>query len=666
MAVANPTFTDLFRDATKWPDADPDYAVLMNTLGHGVATGGADAVVAFHNTATRSPVAIAVVLEGDEDHVLIGHTPHIYPTDLTSPSPMDGLVTLFVGSDPDTCTTLVLPQVAFGRSNQCRSHDIATIVGPGGHGAAPPVYRDGPHAAPVVQIQVRRVHLLPPTAAADAIDRHDDGRYTLADFYAQFVQGKHDSADAAEAALWAPTALWFRAASTNVAGDQSVVRVAPIAITLNHIMTRLNAFMVRRKKELMSRVGVGGPQLSNNTFAAGIQDLSQVLTRNHEDALAYDRSARLKTFADKHGTALEQRMLNLTGAADGDHLPPVHKLLVNAPRGKEHSILGSHFAERAAATDLPIGISNAPLSTPTLMDVVFKNYNPYNNGLTLGQGLTPFAIICEGHADVEAIKTLVKRSEIVAQGNSLTLSDAEALTTSDVRLPTEVFIAKEKLFGWSVVVDVFHGERTPIAVSIRDAVREVTPYLDRLVKQSSEATDVGMELVCRVLYEFQQDYFTYCRKLAGGTHLPAPDFARIISQVESFRAQSLSPLPNQWYANFQGAPQGPSRNPTETGGGGGGTLRQATGTVPQTNARADEGLLRRFRECGHQSIKSMIGDHAVEVPKINGKEICLSWALRGSCSGNCKRKDQHKNYSRDVVQKIHALMDACSVAHPTN
>ena len=62
----------------------------------------------------------------------------------------------------------------------------------------------------------------------------------------------------------------------------------------------------------------------------------------------------------------------------------------------------------------------------------------------------------------------------------------------------------------------------------------------------------------------------------------------------------------------------------------------------------------------------MIGSNTVEVPKMGGKDICLSWALKGTCSGNCKRKDQHKTYSRDINQKLHALMTACGVAQPQN
>jgi hypothetical protein len=60
----------------------------------------------------------------------------------------------------------------------------------------------------------------------------------------------------------------------------------------------------------------------------------------------------------------------------------------------------------------------------------------------------------------------------------------------------------------------------------------------------------------------------------------------------------------------------------------------------------------------------MIEDHVVECPKLNGEDICLAWALKRKCSDNCKRKKQHVQYSRPVIQKLHALMDICGVANP--
>ena len=73
--------------------------------------------------------------------------------------------------------------------------------------------------------------------------------------------------------------------------------------------------------------------------------------------------------------------------------------------------------------------------------------------------------------------------------------------------------------------------------------------------------------------------------------------------------------------------------------------------------------MQRFRESGHGTISAMIGNHEVEYPKIGGKEVCLTWALKGSCVTGCKRKDLHVRYGRPTIQKLHALMDACGVAN---
>jgi hypothetical protein len=231
-------------------------------------------------------------------------------------------------------------------------------------------------------------------------------------------------------------------------------------------------------------------------------------------------------------------------------------------------------------------------------------------------------------------------------------------------MPTVPYIAVQKLLAWSVVVDVFHGESADIADSIRTAVGTVTPHIFRIVHQATEqGTGIGMELVWRIMCEFQQDYFAYLRKMAvGTTGGTVPAFTHIIEKVETCRAAALCTLPATWYTKVKTIPP-PAPGPEGRTGGG---LREQAGLTPRVNPNPDASLMARFRDCGHASIKSMIGDHNVEYPKVAGKEICLAWALRGTCSSSCKRKDQHKQYSRDVIAKIHALMDSCGVAGVTN
>jgi hypothetical protein len=45
-----------------------------------------------------------------------------------------------------------------------------------------------------------------------------------------------------------------------------------------------------------------------------------------------------------------------------------------------------------------------------------------NNGLTLGRGLTPFAVVCKGHANAEKLKRDVKKNEMVLVGGMISLS----------------------------------------------------------------------------------------------------------------------------------------------------------------------------------------------------------------------------------------------------
>ena len=79
------------------------------------------------------------------------------------------------------------------------------------------------------------------------------------------------------------------------------------------------------------------------------------------------------------------------------------------------------------------------------------------------------------------------------------------------------------------------------------------------------------------------------------------------------------------------------------------------------NAHANPGLVRRFNECGHTSIKSMMEGHKVSVPKQGGKEVCLTWALKGQCGRNCRRAAMHVRYTPATVTKLNQLLTDCGV-----
>ena len=89
----------------------------------------------------------------------------------------------------------------------------------------------------------------------------------------------------------------------------------------------------------------------------------------------------------------------------------------------------------------------------------------------------------------------------------MSLADATALTSDDVRFPTQPYVAVEKLYAWSVIVDVFHGVRHPVAITISEAVRLIGPLLQRMAGHMGDTPGAAMELICRVMYDMHLDYY---------------------------------------------------------------------------------------------------------------------------------------------------------------
>jgi hypothetical protein len=206
-----------------------------------------------------------------------------------------------------------------------------------------------------------------------------------------------------------------------------------------------------------------------------------------------------------------------------------------------------------------------------LLDQVWRNIEPMNNGLTLGRELTPFSVVCEGHANAKKLKRDVKKNKIALGSASIYLSNADALTTNDISLPTEPYIAQEKMMGWSILVDCFHRHTTQIAINVRAAVAALLPYVHPLVHQVSASHSVGMENLCRVMYKLQQDYFAYLHQVAiDAPAIVVPTFLDVVNQVAMGRVARLLSLPHAWYSAFEGCPEANSGG--STGGNGGAVL----------------------------------------------------------------------------------------------
>ena len=166
-------------------------------------------------------------------------------------------------------------------------------------------------------------------------------------------------------------------------------------------------------------------------------------------------------------------------------------------------MLGAMFNERTLACGLSLTQASAPLPAPKMIHNVFRSYAPGGSGLEFGAGLSPFSIVCEGHQEVDQIKKMIGNASLVEAGSGVTLRDMTTIVSHDTRFPTEPYVVCEKLQGWSVVVDVFHGNTHPVSVSIRAAVKEIHPCLNRLAIQMGDDEGGGMDLLTRVMFDMQ-------------------------------------------------------------------------------------------------------------------------------------------------------------------
>jgi hypothetical protein len=116
--------------------------------------------------------------------------------------------------------------------------------------------------------------------------------------------------------------------------NESKLRVTGTSSALPAVVQALNGCTTRIVDQALTRVGVGGPQLSNATFNTGVRRLESVLNNNAQQRLQFERDRAQKTFTDRYGEHLATHMYKMTGAADDNNIPEVHKILTKAPKGQ--------------------------------------------------------------------------------------------------------------------------------------------------------------------------------------------------------------------------------------------------------------------------------------------------------------------------------------------
>jgi hypothetical protein len=341
MATATTTLTSaLYTDNTKWVEAtwSPAYDDILNVVGPTTKANASSCKAAILNLAQRSPITVAFILEGDPDHVQVGHTLTAFSNDPLRASPYNNHVIAFVGDNlSSTAPVLLLPNNSFACTADLTVFSTAHMTGVNRHGTpGGAVLRFDYQASGTQNTDDYRTHqvmVLPCDESADFLSCNPSGIYELQNFYNFFLQPHVASAVPGIRAKWEPVEQWWRAACMNQNGsNKSKLRVTGTSSALPAAVQALNGCTARIIDQALARVGVGGPQLSNTAFNTGVKHLESVLNNNAQHRLQFERNRAQKTFTDRYGEHLATHMYKMTGAADDNNLPEVHKILAKAPK----------------------------------------------------------------------------------------------------------------------------------------------------------------------------------------------------------------------------------------------------------------------------------------------------------------------------------------------
>ena len=203
----------------------PDYVALQGVVGGAAPSNQTACKDAVTAQSTRSPLVVLFVVQGDEDHIHIGHSATAFSTDLLDPvCPFNNHVIVLAGSDLATSVPYALPAAAFTRMADNRSHTSAHLAGPHCHAAAPQVIRTGPHGARTADTddcRMRPIFVVPPQWSEAIVQDNLSGRCALPPFFPSYIAPGLANPDADVQARTVFVKQWWRQACTNTAGGNN-------------------------------------------------------------------------------------------------------------------------------------------------------------------------------------------------------------------------------------------------------------------------------------------------------------------------------------------------------------------------------------------------------------------------------------------------------------
>ena len=626
--------------------------------------------------AQRSPVIVALVSDEEPERITLLKNPRRFSGSLTNPSPLDGLVYGFAGSDSRTLAAVHIPANAFEISAAYNVLDDAAVVR-AGLDTLPPDQTFHPYVnagtPDMTNTGSRRALVLPMTWYAD-LAAHPGG-IDLKVFYDSFLA----TVPAAEQPIYVDVFTWWRHAASRAAGAGTRERSGLQVSTAQVLTTALRATREGWARTEVERILTGlrtlPPPLSDTTFMAAFYHLRTDLAAQHaarearELAQFADREAREdrreaeQTFEGRFGSAKLEEVLRILDLASQDDLPDTLRALGrNKKKSDDQLVLQMAIDERASAPASAADEYTKPQLSTHIVDL-FRSYAWAATGEELADGITPFNITFVSETASKAVAAKVQRLVAVESGGAaMSYADAEVFLKNDTSFPGDTASCAYRLAAHSVLVDIMMGPMTPFAVAYRQCVQALQPHLQLSLKL--HYGDVGggaYRMALRILYWLTQQFLYFLSERKFNREPSIPDFQALVRHVHTKTLDGfLGQLPATWLEHIQPTAAGPPTKATAK------SEKTRGAHTPVTNTTYNNAIKKRWEAGAFASIKAMLDAHnadtEIKLPKFGTNDACLTWLLKGRCFADCARVHTHKQAAQPLIAQTHALLDACGVA----
>jgi predicted RecA/RadA family phage recombinase len=390
---------------------------------------------------------------------------------------------------------------------------------------------------------------------------------------------------------------------------------------------------------------------AGQAIAASVSELATEQRAYRQDMADRHAQSKKKTVDEYFGAHLHT-VLRMCNVANVGELPPIYQAMADNGRKKHRSTMQQSMDEmldRMGLSDFPCVIS-ADLATK-VSDFMWVNHPE-----DLGVGIHPFSVGEMNPDTVIALQESARNYDLITMGSvAPNLDDCRTLVGSGdkVSIPTSLVALDCQNHIFLAFLNVFLGQGHPVSIAWAE---HTSTTKNRLVLlQSYKPRTPRHEFLLPALVQrwaqLRWSYWVRCQR-SSYAHAPPPDWGDIWRCVHH-RSDWESPLPERYLTSIVPGPQSTSRqvitapSPPPT--------PPAAPTTTRTPAKDAKTTLERcvaFDKAylpyknSNKRVRDVIkaaDERGHAVPRnSHGKDMCVSYHVKGVCNSNCGRKADHR------------------------